>query len=112
MPCGCGCGGSLTSWSCCGCGRSSVSGHAMVGHRFHGFVGHVVGFVWWVIGIMGVVGHRFRVMPWLWVYAVGFMGHAVVGHRFVLWWVISLCHGVRGSCHDGSRLSFSFVVMC
>ena len=38
LPCGCGCGGSchrcgcdgsLTSWSCCGYGGSSVSSHAM-----------------------------------------------------------------------------------
>ena len=33
-------------------------GLAMVGHQFHGFVGHVVGFVWWVISVV--------VMPWVW----------------------------------------------
>ena len=48
-------------------------GLAVVGHQFHGFVvghrhcGHA----------MGVVGHWFWVMPWVWI-AVGFI-FAVVG---------------------------------
>ena len=58
----------------------------VVGHWRHG---HVV----------GMVGHQFRVMPWVWVCAMVFMGLAVVGHPFhgfmghaesVVWWVIGI----------------------
>ena len=49
-------------------------GLAVVGHRFHGFVGHVMGFVWWVIGIV--------VMPWVW-WVIGFGSCLGVGfHEF------------------------------
>ena len=41
-------------------------------------VGHAMG--------VGVVSHRFRVMPWVWACAVAFMG-LVVGF---VWWVISV----------------------
>ena len=36
---------------------------AMVGHRFHGFMGYAVGFVLWVVGIV--------VMLWVW-WVIGF----------------------------------------
>ena len=36
MPCGCGCGGSLVSWSCHGYGGSSILGH-VVGVGCRGF---------------------------------------------------------------------------
>ena len=52
-------------------------GHAVVDHRFRGFMGHAMGFVWWVISVVGVVGH-----------AEG----------------VGLCRGVRGSCRGGSSV--------
>ena len=67
-----------------------VVAHAMcMGVVHHRHRGHVV----------GVVGHWFQVMPWVWVCAVGFVGHAVVGHHvcgFVghamgfVWWIINV----------------------
>ena len=70
MPCGCGCGGSLVSWSCHGYGGSSILGHVVgVGCRGFYFCGCgliflgscglilvivVVGFVkWWSISGSG-----------------------------------------------------------
>ena len=40
----------------------------VVGHWCHG---HAV----------GMVSHRFQVMPWVWVCAMVFVGLAMVGHR-------------------------------
>ena len=39
----CGCDGSLTSWSCCGYGGSSVSGHAVGVGLCHGVRGSCCG---------------------------------------------------------------------
>ena len=44
-------------------------GVGVVGHRHHG---HAV----------GMVGHQFWVMPWVWVCAMVFVGLALVGHWF------------------------------
>ena len=38
----------------------------------------------------------------------GCRGPSISGHAMG----VGLCRGVRGSCHGGSHLSFSFVVMC
>ena len=46
-----------------------------------------------------MVGHRFRVMPWVWVCAIVFVGHVVVDHRFY-GFVGHACHGV---CVVGHR---------
>ena len=67
--CGCGCGGSSASWSYYGYGESSVSGHAMGAGLCRGVCGSCRGIC--------VVGHRFWVMPWVWV-VVGFI-FVVVG---------------------------------
>ena len=61
LPCGCGCGGSchrcrcygsLTLWSCCGYGGSSVSGHAVGVGLCHGVRGSCCGgsSVLWLCG--------------------------------------------------------------
>ena len=51
-------------------------GLAMVGHRSHGFMGHAMGVCvvghWHRSHAVGVVGHWFQVMPWVWV-ALGFI---------------------------------------
>ena len=79
--CGCGCGGSSPSWSCYGYGELSVLGHAMGVGLCRGVCGSCHGVC--VVGhlhrghAVGVVGHRFWVMPWVWV-AMGFI-FVVVG---------------------------------
>ena len=77
----CGCGGSSTSWSCCGYGGSSVLGHAMGVGLCHGARGSLV--LWFRGSCRGVcvVGHRHCVMLWVWV-AVDFI--FVVVDRFSL----------------------------
>ena len=123
--CGCGCGGSChvygcgassTSWSCRGCGRSLVSGHAMgVGlcRRVRGSCRGGSSVLWFCgscHGVcvvdhqcrghtVGVGGHQFRVMPWVWGCAVGFVGHAMVDLTwvFLLWLCVDFlglgCYG-------------------
>ena len=74
--CGCGCGGSSASWPCRGYGESLVSSHAVGVGLCRGVRGPCRGVC--VVGhqcrghAMGMVGHRFWVMPWVWV-AVGFI---------------------------------------
>ena len=48
---------------------------------------------------MGMVGHRFWVMPWVWVCAMVFVGLVVVDHRFY-GFMGHACHGV---CVVGHR---------
>ena len=84
------------------CVGVGVVGHAMgvrmVGHRRHG---HAV----------GMVGHRFRVMPRVWVCAMVFGGLAMVGHNFMFLWVMpwGLCVGSLASwlCRGCARSSIS-----
>ena len=113
----CGCGGSSASWSCCGYGRSSISSHAVGVGLCHGVHGSCCGgssVSWfrgscWECGVvghqhcghaMGVVGHQFRVMPWVWVavgfifVVVGWFSWAIVG--CVKWWLT----GGGGGLHE------------
>ena len=78
LPCGggCGYGGSSALWPCYGYGESLVSSHAVGVGLCCGVRGPCCGVC--VVGhqccghAMGVVGHWFWVMPWVWV-AVGFI---------------------------------------
>ena len=87
LPCGggCGCSGSSASWPCRGYGESLVSSHAVGVGLCRGVRGPCRGVC--VVGhqcrghAMGMVGHRFWVMPWvlfLWLWA-DFDGIVVVG---------------------------------
>ena len=60
---------------------------AMVGHWFHGFVGHALGFVWWVVGVVVMLsvcwvisfgscrgcGLPWVLFLWLWVDFLGYL---------------------------------------
>ena len=82
-------------------------GLAMVGHQFHGFVGHAVGFVWWVIswsccgcGGSSISGHAVGVgCCGFYFCSCGliFLGSCglILGVGCVKWWLIS---GSGGLC--------------